>query len=210
MLRTLFAYLAALILVLGAHTVSRAEILGDYLGYTACAECHEEVVVGWKTTPHAHAFETLKEQGEEKQSAQGCIKCHVVAFETDGGFIDMALTPELKNVQCEACHGAGRQHAESEDPADIVGKPDEALCRTCHTEGQDKNFDYEAKKKWVHGGSELSLAATGDHERGNGNLSISQTKVEFGNMVEGKVAKKIIVLSNTGDAPLNITNVTTS
>ena len=210
MARTLFTYLAALILVLGSDTVSRAEILGDYLGSTACAECHEEVVVGWKTTPHAHAFETLKEQGEEKQSAQGCIKCHVVAFEKDGGFIDMALTPELINVQCEACHGAGRQHAESEDSADIVGKPDEALCRTCHTEGQDKNFDYEAKKKWVHAGSEFSLATTGDHERGKGNLSISQGKVEFGNMVEGKVAKRIIVLSNTGNALLKITNVTTS
>ena len=34
---------------------------------------------------------------------------------------------------------------------DIVGSPGEELCRKCHTEGQDKNFDFETKSKLVHG-----------------------------------------------------------
>jgi hypothetical protein len=181
---------AGLTITLGSFTVGRAEILGDYLSVESCVECHEEEVAGWKETPHAHAFETLKEQGEEKQSAQGCVKCHVVGFEKDGGFIDMELTPELKDVQCEACHGPGRRHAESEDPADILGKPDAVLCRSCHTEGQDKNFDYETKKMWVHGGSGESVKVAAVSEPALGNLTISQCQIEFGNMVEGEVAKK--------------------
>ena len=129
----------------------QAEIMGDYVSYMACTDCHEEIVAGWKTTPHARAFEDLKKQGEEKQTNPGCVLCHVVAFEAEGGFIDMELTPELKDVQCENCHGPGRKHAESEDPADIIGKPAEAGCRVCHTEGQDKNFNFAIKSKFVHG-----------------------------------------------------------
>jgi len=129
-----------------------SEILGDYVGYSACEICHPEKAEGWKTTPHARAFETLKTQGEEKQENPGCVKCHVVAYEKDGGFIDMDLTPELNNVQCESCHGPGKQHSETVSAEGILGKPGEEVCRTCHTEGQDKAFDYEKKSKLVHGG----------------------------------------------------------
>ena len=42
------------------------------------------------------------------------------------------------------------------------------------------------------------------------NLVLSETRIDFGNMVEGVVAEKVIKLSNTGDQPLKITNITTS
>jgi len=129
-----------------------AELFGEYLSYKACQECHEEIVEGWLKTPHAHAFETLKKQGEEKQQNPGCLKCHVVAMDADGGFIDMELTPELKGVQCESCHGPGMKHSESEDPEDVVvGSPKAETCRVCHTPGQDKNFDFKKKSLQVHG-----------------------------------------------------------
>ncbi len=130
------------------------EILGDYLSYTACEPCHAKLVAGWSTTPHAGAFETLKTQGEEKQRNPGCIECHAVGFDSEGGFIDMELTPELMDVQCESCHGPGRRHAESMNPADVVGKPGETVCRVCHTEGQDQTFDFETKSRAVHGEEE--------------------------------------------------------
>lgn len=41
-------------------------------------------------------------------------------------------------------------------------------------------------------------------------LVLSETDIDFGNMVEGIVAEKIVKLSNAGDQPLRITNVTTS
>jgi hypothetical protein len=75
-----------------------------------------------------------------------------VAFEQDGGYVDADLTPELVNVQCEACHGPGKAHVESEGSSgSITARPDEATCRTCHTPGQDAHFDYPAKKALVHG-----------------------------------------------------------
>ncbi len=149
--RLMLSIAAACFLVSLIAVTAGAEIFGDYVGYTACAECHSDIVEGWKSTPHANAFEDLKRQGEEKQSVPGCVRCHVVGMDEDGGFIDMELTPELRDVQCEACHGPGRAHVESQDSKDILGKPGEDACRVCHTEGQDKNFDYKAKSRLVHG-----------------------------------------------------------
>lgn len=149
--RLLLFIIAACFALSFMAAAAQAELFGDYVGYTACAQCHADVVKGWKTTPHANAFADLLHQGEEKQSVPGCVRCHVVAMDADGGFIDMDLTPELKDVQCENCHGPGRKHVASQDPADIVARPGEALCRTCHTEGQDRNFDYQVKSRLVHG-----------------------------------------------------------
>lgn len=143
--------MAGIAFAISAAGTVNAELFGDYVGYKACMQCHADKVEGWKTTPHANAFEDLKKQGEEKQSVPGCVRCHVVGMDSDGGFIDNELTPELKNVQCESCHGPGRIHVVSGDPADIVSKPDETTCRTCHTEGQDKHFDYTKKSRFAHG-----------------------------------------------------------
>ncbi|MBI5605066.1 MAG: cytochrome C554 [Deltaproteobacteria bacterium] len=138
-------------LSLGLVSLAKTEILGDYVSYNACMECHPQVVDRWQATPHARAFETLKTQGDEKQKNPGCLKCHVVGFDKDGGFIDLDLTPELKGVQCESCHGPGRRHVETQDPVHIIGKPEEKSCRICHTEGQDKNFNFPKKSRLVHG-----------------------------------------------------------
>ena len=192
-------------------TAVKGEIMGDYLGYTSCMPCHNEIVSGWQTTPHANAFETLKEQGEEKQDIAGCVQCHVVAFEKDGGYIDRALTPELKDVQCEACHGPGRRHVESDgDPSEILVRVDENLCRSCHTEGQDKNFDYAVKSRLVHGRESKPDEQAAAEDKGGGWLKANVMNIAFGNMVEGVAAQKKVQLKNTGTAPLKIANVTTS
>lgn len=136
--------------VLAFAPLSEAEIMGDYLGVMACVDCHSEEADKWHKTDHGHAWDNLKTQGEEKQSIPGCFMCHVVAYNQDGGFIDMDLTPELGDVQCEACHGPGFEHVESGgDPELINGKPQADTCRVCHTVGQDKNFDYDAKVKII-------------------------------------------------------------
>ncbi len=189
----------------------QAEILGDYMGYEACLPCHDNIVKGWKTTPHAHAFDTLKQQGEEKQSAPGCIKCHVVGYEEDGGFVDMALTPELKDVQCEVCHGPGRKHVENDgDPEFLTISPDESSCRTCHTKGQDKNFDFKTKSQWVHASFDHAEKLTKPESDKNSGFSLSETRMAFGNMTEGDVVQKTVILTNTGRENIRIINVTTS
>ncbi len=206
--RLLFFTTALLLVVLSQ---GHAEILGDYVGYKACMPCHEEVAQGWKTTPHAHAFETLKEQGEEKQSLPGCIKCHVVGYEEDGGFVDMSLTPELADVQCENCHGPARKHVDSEgDPGQLTTRADEASCRRCHTEGQDKNFDFAQKSQWVHQAETKSIKSAKHKAASTAGLTLSDTRIPFGNMTEGEVVKKRVTLTNTGKEVIHITNVTTS
>ena len=145
------ALFCAVLLILAWGFPARGELFGDYVSYTACEMCHADKAAGWKTTAHARAFEDLKKQGEEKQENPGCVQCHVVAYEKDGGFIDMELTPELIGVQCECCHGPGKKHTETFSAENIIGKPGEDVCRACHTEGQDKNFDYETKSRLVHG-----------------------------------------------------------
>ena len=153
MRRSLLVCIALTISML--HMVSApnayAELFGEYAGYKSCIECHPEISEGWLKTPHAHAFQTLAKQGEEKLKNPGCVKCHVVAMDADGGFIDLELTPELKDVQCESCHGPGLKHNKSQDPKDIIGKPKEDCCRVCHTPEQDKNFDFKLKSLKVHG-----------------------------------------------------------
>jgi hypothetical protein len=127
-----------------------AETFGDYVGWKACAECHEDAAAGWKKTRHAQAFEHLKNEG--KEDVPGCVGCHAVHFDEEGGFIDLDLTPELAGVQCESCHGPGKKHVEKRAEGDnIVARPDRACCRRCHTPGQDANFDYEKKVLRVHG-----------------------------------------------------------
>jgi hypothetical protein len=145
------AVVASFLVALGGGIVVRGEILGDYLSYTACEPCHADIVAGWKTTKHAQAFEDLKTQGEEKQSVPECVQCHVVAYQQDGGFIDADLTPELEGVQCESCHGPGKKHTTSLSVDDLGGKVTEEVCRKCHTESQDKEFNFEEKSKLVHG-----------------------------------------------------------
>ena len=122
----------------------------SFAGSDTCAGCHEDLVKGWKTTRHSKAFETLKKKSQEGLPA--CQKCHVTGFEKDGGFIDQELTPELAGVQCEVCHGAAAAHAANpENKKNLTPKPAEALCRECHTQGQDPKFDYQSKIKFVHG-----------------------------------------------------------
>ena len=145
------AIFVSFLALLGVGTVVHSEILGDYVGSTTCEPCHADIAEGWKTTKHANAFEDLKTQGEEKQENPGCFRCHVVGYGEDGGFIDMELTPELKDVQCESCHGAGKKHTETLSADDIIKKTGEEVCRKCHTEGQDKSFDFATKSKLVHG-----------------------------------------------------------
>ncbi len=126
----------------------KAELLGDYIGAKNCAKCHEEIYASWVKTPHAKAFDHLKKEG--KDTTPGCVKCHSVAYEQDGGFIDMELTPELAGVQCESCHGPGIKHRDSEDPAHITRNSKKKGCRICHTPGQDANFDFVKKVKKIH------------------------------------------------------------
>ncbi len=71
----------------------------------------------------------------EKPYVIFCDGCHTV------GFNAKTKTFFEEGIGCEACHGAGKKHAESEDPGDIIN-PDkltkerkDMICQQCHTDG---------------------------------------------------------------------------
>ena len=111
----------------------------SYLGIAKCAECHQLFVDTWNKTGHARALLSLRNTG--KSSDPECLVCHTVGFGEDGGFHSMDTTPGLANVQCEACHGAGRDHLTNYYKP--MRQVTEAVCKRCHTKDKSPDFSYK-------------------------------------------------------------------
>lgn len=109
-----------------------------YSGVKKCAECHQPFEESWKETRHAGAFASLVDAG--KGGDPECIICHSVGFGEEGGFHTIETTPELANVQCEACHGLDREHLE--DFSRPLRPVTEKVCQKCHTKENSPDFDY--------------------------------------------------------------------
>jgi predicted CXXCH cytochrome family protein len=142
------AWIVVLLLLMNAAG-TYSEQSATYVGSKKCVPCHSAIMDSWQNTRHAKAIESLKKSKQETLPA--CVKCHVTGYEKDGGFIDYELTPEMAGVQCEVCHGPGSQHATSPTKKNIIKESSAALCRQCHTEGQDPGFNYATKVRSVHG-----------------------------------------------------------
>jgi hypothetical protein len=141
-----------------AQTISRMakekeKMKGDkFLSDATCKRCHEDIYQLWLETPHAHAYESLTEKGMERDN--DCLACHTTGFGTPTGYVPPDLpasadggspkpppgTPDLRNVQCEACHGMGTYH--SRDDGDFL-KVTRAECMRCHDPENSPDFDYK-------------------------------------------------------------------
>jgi len=110
-----------------------------YVGNEVCATCHEAPTNQWKSTPHAHARETLI--GKEKDYEAACQRCHTVGFGYRSGFVSPKTTPQLWNVGCESCHGGGAVHAAQ--PQEPYGEVIGDVCLSCHDSENSPDFDYE-------------------------------------------------------------------
>ncbi|WP_455208214.1 multiheme c-type cytochrome [Kaarinaea lacus] len=117
-----------------------------YIGEEQCKTCHVKQYEVWQESEHAIAFEDL--EAVKKSFDPDCIKCHVVGFNQPGGFVDISLTPHLMNVQCENCHGAGKDHAKSggKKPVANKGWPKEKMCGQCHVQKHSPSFQID--KYW--------------------------------------------------------------
>ena len=116
-----------------------------YLGAESCGSCHEAEYAQWESTAHAAAWRTLVDDGAHAKAE--CISCHVTGWGQPGGFSSLAASGELANVQCEACHGVGTQHARGPQAKPVT----EETCTACHTGEWGKDFDYAvALAKVVH------------------------------------------------------------
>ncbi len=115
----------------------------DYLGAKQCKTCHQAAYDTWTASEHAKAYDDLEVVGKAFDSH--CIGCHVVGFMQPGGFLDISMSSHLTAVQCENCHGNGREHASSAGQTATLnkGKPKEAICSQCHVKEHSPSFDIE-------------------------------------------------------------------
>lgn len=147
--------LGALALALGLTDNAAAQSAPDTSGFTwaaACRECHEAIHDSWSKTKHARTINRLN--ADERQAGSQCVGCHVSGPKepvlAEGTLVNA-------NVQCEACHGAGKAHVEGAKagnpaPAGLVKKPQAALCETCHNDKSPhyRGFFYNALVGLVH------------------------------------------------------------
>ncbi|MCE9559681.1 MAG: cytochrome c family protein, partial [Armatimonadetes bacterium] len=116
----------------------------EFSGSAACISCHSTEGEAWRKSEHSHALLTLEQVKHDKDPE--CVGCHVVGLTKKVGFRSRAESPELANVGCESCHGAGQAH--SQKPLEFkLGKTPERLCITCHNPEHSPNFD--AIKAWA-------------------------------------------------------------
>jgi hypothetical protein len=109
-----------------------------YAGDTVCKNCHPAEHAVWAKSRHGRAYSTLRKIN--KAFDPECLVCHVVGFNLPGGFISELDTPNLKNVQCEVCHGSGREHASA--PTSGFGNKAKEACKQCHVKNHSPRFNY--------------------------------------------------------------------
>jgi len=136
-----------------------------YLGDNAntCNHCHGENVMTWMDTHHHEAYEALDE--EDKNNLY-CVQCHVTGFDAEVEYGDtIVVTPgpdmfgfddywppeteedemrveDLKNVQCEACHGSMGPTIYEHAPiltftTRIIDGEESSMCAKCHEQVEE-------------------------------------------------------------------------
>lgn len=120
-----------------------------YVWEAACKDCHQDVHTAWARTKHSTAINRLTAADKEKE----CASCHVTG--STRIVADESGKAMNAGVQCESCHGPGREHAESAaggSPKPFSSKPDQKLCETCHNDKSPhyRGFYYAAMNPLVH------------------------------------------------------------
>ncbi|MFC1676333.1 multiheme c-type cytochrome [Planctomycetota bacterium] len=108
----------------------------NYVGSESCKVCHTYEYQKWSANPHASAFATLEQVGNQYDPE--CVICHVIGNEYETGYVSQAKNSHLKNVGCENCHGPGSEHIASLGTKKTV-EP-KSTCEECHTSEHSANY----------------------------------------------------------------------
>jgi cytochrome c554/c'-like protein len=151
----------------------------QYVGAKKCKMCHNAEKGGaqfkiWSESKHAQAYLTLagdkakeiaKAKGiEDPQKSEQCLECHQTGFGEPADHF-AATFVATDGVQCETCHGAGKDYIKMKTmkglrdgslKADEYGlvMPTKETCVKCHNEKSPsfKSFDWAADStKIAHG-----------------------------------------------------------
>ena len=118
-----------------------------YLGNAKCRLCHRDFFLGRKGDKHDHAFSLLT--NSKQQNSPRCLVCHSTGYGVKGGFVSVAKTPHLMNVQCEGCHGPGSIHMLGNKAGGFLAGTDrpeiiKKMCKGCHNKRWNRSFhDFE-------------------------------------------------------------------
>jgi hypothetical protein len=117
-----------------------------YVGEAACRDCHKAIADFVATLPHARAYATL----ERKQSEFDleCVGCHVTGWRKPGGFDHPAAVGNLKNVQCEACHGPGSDHVAQGGGRGVGGVRGVVATQRCLGSAAPRPSWRESRRAW--------------------------------------------------------------
>jgi hypothetical protein len=136
-----------------------------YVGSEACKDCHLAEYQKWDVTKHADAFTALEKakRPSNRQFDGECVRCHVIGFGYETGYMDEQRTPNFKGVGCENCHGPGSLHVNKPENADfqLAMSPwkrkkedrlpdnkveiaiDSSTCQKCHDLDNDPYFKFK-------------------------------------------------------------------
>ena len=139
-----------------------------YVGVKTCKMCHMPYFNAWKDSTHAVAFDLLSADKKEDANPK-CLKCHTTGFGR-GGYEVGKSSPDLRNVQCEACHGPGKDYVsvmkdlEKARARGLVYPVTESVCVICHNKESPtfKGFDF---RRYVAEGVHKVQKKTREQER---------------------------------------------
>ena len=109
-----------------------------YWGAELCGQCHAKQNEFWKTTKHAHAYETLVKVN--KQNDVECLACHTTAFaqtRNRPGVKSITDVTGIESVQCESCHAPGSRH---NNPEIRTRASVSETCLKCHDPKNSPKF----------------------------------------------------------------------
>jgi nitrate/TMAO reductase-like tetraheme cytochrome c subunit len=133
---TMVSVFASVALGLFAGSAQRAFAQENkFVGAEKCKGCHPQQFKDFESRKFTKAWAVLQMRGKTKDPE--CLKCHVTGYGKPGGYTTEEETPYLRYKQCEACHGAGGNHASN--PGDLAAKTlmktyitDNDVCIQCH------------------------------------------------------------------------------
>ena len=85
----------------------------------------------------------LEEKGYDTNPR--CLECHTIGYLASDGYLNARLTPNLKNVSCESCHGRGDHHARFYSGQDRELKDfkfKKVNCVGCHNPDNSAKFEF--------------------------------------------------------------------
>lgn len=124
--------------ILFAEQLLEQQQENGYASAAACQQCHEQEHLQWSATRHAFAYQTLLKK--ERYFDAGCVSCHTTGFGYTTGFQIGDQNATLQGVQCETCHGPGKQHVGNPKKSNIRSGADTSLCLQCHDTKHSPGF----------------------------------------------------------------------